>query len=155
MARGNTIIRKITWSIIGAFLCLGVLAAFAPQFACAEEAAIDCSIDYIYVESPNLELGETQRIAVGFSAVPDSSPRALIVADEEGSTYEIPVTMSADLDYLFSSNSLPQEQYEVLGLVFESGESVSLGEDVAATFGIGVYDRSSAPVVSSDSDELH
>ena len=149
MTKGNAIIRKITWSIMGAFLCFGALAAFAPQFARAEEAADGCSIDYIYVESPHLELGETQRIAVGFSSAPDSTPQALVVADGGGSVYEIPVTMNAGLDCLFSRSSLPEEQYEVTGLIFESGKIISFGEDAAA-FGIGRYECASTAAASDD-----
>ena len=150
--RTKSIKRKVAWSIIGTLFCLGVMAALSPRFAQAEGTNASPSIDYVYIDSSNLSLGEEQRVAIGFSSAPSLTPKALILSDEDGSTFEMPLASSVGSDYLFSISSLPEQQYLISGVLCESGEILSLGEEVTATFDVGDYSDSSAVAFDTDQD---
>ncbi|WP_343014012.1 N-acetylmuramoyl-L-alanine amidase, partial [Parolsenella catena] len=142
--------RKVAWSIIGTLICLGVMAALSPRFAQAEGTNASSSIDYVYIDSSNLSLGEEQRVAIGFSSAPESSPRSIVLTDGDGSNYEMSLTSNVGFDYLFSSDSLPAQQYTIAGILCESGETLSLGEEVDAVFSVGAHDDSSVTAFDID-----
>ena len=148
--RKKSIMRKVAWSIIGTLICLGVMAALSPRFAQAEGTNASPSIDYVYIDSSNLSLGEEQRVAIGFSSAPESSPRSLVLTDGDGSNYEMSLTSNVGFDYLFSSDSLPAQQYTIAGVLCESGETLSLGEEVDAVFNVGAHDDSSVTAFDID-----
>ena len=148
--RKKSIMRKVAWSIIGTLICLGVMAALSPRFAQAEGTNASSSIDYVYIDSSNLSLGEEQRVAIGFSSAPESSPRSIVLTDGDGSNYEMSLTSNVGFDYLFSSDSLPAQQYTIAGVLCESGETLSLGEEVDAVFSVGAHDDSSVTAFDID-----
>ncbi|MGO5240780.1 N-acetylmuramoyl-L-alanine amidase, partial [Parolsenella sp. LCP21S3_E11] len=142
--------RKVAWSIIGTLFCLGVMAALSPRSAQAEGTNASPSIDYVYIDSSNLSLGEEQKVAIGFSSVPESSPRSLVLTGGDGSNYEMSLTSNVGFDYLFSSDSLPAQQYAIAGVLCESGETLPLGEEVDAVFSVGAHDDSSVTAFDID-----
>lgn len=148
--RKKSIMRKVAWSIIGTLFCLGVMAALSPRLAQAEGTNASPSIDYVYIDSSNLSLGEEQRVAIGFSSTPESSPRSLVLTDGDGSNYEMSLTSNVGFDYLFSSDSLPAQQYTIAGVLCESGETLSLGAEVDAVFSVGAHDDSSVTAFDID-----
>ena len=148
--RKKSIMRKVAWSIIGTLFCLGVMAALSPRSAQAEGTNASPSIDYVYIDSSNLSLGEEQKVAIGFSSVPESSPRSLVLTGGDGSNYEMSLTSNVGFDYLFSSDSLPAQQYAIAGVLCESGETLPLGEEVDAVFSVGAHDDSSVTAFDID-----
>ena len=148
--RKKSIMRKVAWSIVGTLICLGVMAALSPRFAQAEGTNASPSIDYVYIDSSNLSLGEEQKVAIGFSSVPESSPRSLVLTGGDGFNYEMSLTSNVGFDYLFSSDSLPAQQYAIAGVLCESGETLPLGEEVDAVFSVGAHDDSSVTAFDID-----
>ena len=92
-----------------------------PVNAFADSSDIN-NLSFIYVERSHVDLGDTQRVALGFDGTPLDEPVALYCANTTSEALvRFDVTSSVDGTYLFSSSISCTGVYSLLKLEYASG----------------------------------
>ena len=109
-----------------------------PVNAFADSSDIN-NLSFIYVERSHVDLGDTQRVALGFDGTPLDEPVALYCANTTSEALvRFDVTSSVDGTYLFSSSISCTGVYSLLKLEYASGATSIFPEDISdQSFSVG------------------
>ena len=109
-----------------------------PVNAFADSSDIN-NLSFIYVERSHVDLGDTQRVALGFDGTPLDEPVALYCANTTSEALvRFDVTSSVDGTYLFSSSISCTGVYSLLKLEYASGATSIFPEVISdQSFSVG------------------
>ena len=111
-------------SLLSLFLVL-------PVNAFADSSDVD-NLSFIYVEKSHVDLGDTQRVALGFDETPLDEPVALYCANMASEALvRFDVTSSVDGTYLFSSGISSAGVYSLLKVEYASGVTRIFPDDIS------------------------
>ena len=111
-------------SLLSLFLVL-------PVNAFADSSDVD-NLSFIYVEKSHVDLGDTQRVALGFDETPLDEPVALYCANTASEALvRFDLTSSVDGTYLFSSGISSAGIYSMLKVEYASGVSRIFPDDIS------------------------
>ena len=111
-------------SLLSLFLVL-------PVNAFADSSDVD-NLSFIYVEKSHVDLGDTQRVALGFDETPLDEPVALYCANTASEALvRFDLTSSVDGTYLFSSGISSAGIYSMLKVEYASGVTRIFPDDIS------------------------
>ena len=111
-------------SLLSLFLAL-------PVNAFADSSDVD-NLSFIYVEKSHVDLGDTQRVALGFDETPLDEPVALYCANTASEALvRFDLTSSVDGTYLFSSGISSAGIYSMLKVEYASGVTRIFPDDIS------------------------
>ena len=111
-------------SLLSLFLVL-------PVNAFADSSDVD-NLSFIYVEKSHVDLGDTQRVALGFDETPLDEPVALYCVNTASEALvRFDLTSSVDGTYLFSSGISSAGIYSMLKVEYASGVTRIFPDDIS------------------------
>ena len=115
--------KSIQRYLLTAIFAMSLLSLFLghPVNAFADSSDVD-NLSFIYIEKSHVDLGDAQRVALGFDGTPSDEPVALYCANTASEALiRFDVTSSADNTYLFSSSVSAAGVYSLLKVEYASG----------------------------------
>ena len=125
--------KSIQHYLLTAIFVVSLLSLFIthPVNAFADSSDTN-TLSFVYVERSHVELGDTQRVALGFDGTPLDEPVALYCANTESEALvRFDVTTSVDGTYLFSSSISSTGVYSLLKVEYASGATSNFPEDIS------------------------
>ena len=102
-----------------------------PVNAFADSSDVD-NLSFIYIEKSHVDLGEAQRVALGFDGTLSDEPVALYCANTASEALiRFDVTSSADNTYLFSSSVSAAGVYSLLKVEYASGATRIFPDEIS------------------------
>ena len=99
--------------------------------AFADSSDVD-NLSFIYIEKSHVDLGDAQRVALGFDGTPSDEPVALYCANTASEALiRFDVTSSADNTYLFSSSVSAAGVYSLLKVEYASGATRFFPDEIS------------------------
>ena len=125
--------KSIQHYLLTAIFVVSLLSLFIthPVNAFADSSDTN-TLSFVYVERSHVDLGDTQRVALGFDGTPLDEPVALYCANTESEALvRFDVTTSVDGTYLFSSSISSTGVYSLLKVEYASGATSNFPEDIS------------------------
>ena len=125
--------KSIQHYLLTAIFVVSLLSLFIthPVSAFADSSDTN-TLSFVYVERSHVDLGDTQRVALGFDGTPLDEPVALYCANTESEALvRLDVTTSVDGTYLFSSSISSTGVYSLLKVEYASGATSIFPEDIS------------------------
>ena len=125
--------KSIKHYLLTAIFVVSLLSLFIthPVNAFADSSDTN-TLSFVYVERSHVDLGDTQRVALGFDGTPLDEPVALYCANTESEALvRFDVTTSVDGTYLFSSSISSTGVYSLLKVEYASGATSNFPEDIS------------------------
>ena len=125
--------KSIQHYLLTAIFVVSLLSLFIthPVNAFADSSDTN-TLSFVYVERSHVDLGDTQRVALGFDGTPLDEPVALYCANTESEALvRFDVTTSVDGTYLFSSSISSTGIYSLLKVEYASGATRIFPEDIS------------------------
>ena len=124
--------KSIQHYLLTAIFVLSLLSLFIthPVNAFADSSDTN-TLSFVYVERSHVDLGDTQRVALGFDGTPLDEPVALYCANTESEALvRFDVTTNVDGTYLFSSSISSTGVYSLLKVEYASGATSNFPEEI-------------------------
>ena len=142
--------------LLTAIFAMSLLSLFLghPVNAFADSSDVD-NLSFIYIEKSHVDLGDTQRVALGFDGTPSDEPVALYCANTASEALiRFDVTSSADNTYLFSSSVSAAGVYSLLKVEYASGATRIFPDEISdQMFGAGEVAAPYRLLSDGDSDD--
>ena len=125
--------KSIQRYLLTAIFAMSLLSLFLghPVNAFADSSDVD-NLSFIYIEKSHVDLGDAQRVALGFDGTPSDEPVALYCANTASEALiRFDVTSSADNTYLFSSSVSAAGVYSLLKVEYASGATRIFPDDIS------------------------
>ena len=125
--------KSIQRYLLTAIFAMSLLSLFLghPVNAFADSSDVD-SLSFIYIEKSHVDLGDAQRVALGFDGTPSDEPVALYCANTASEALiRFDVTSSADNTYLFSSSVSAAGVYSLLKVEYASGATRIFPDEIS------------------------
>ena len=125
--------KSIQRYLLTAIFAMSLLSLFLghPVNAFADSSDVD-NLSFIYIEKSHVDLGDTQRVALGFDGTPSDEPVALYCANTASEALiRFDVTSSADNTYLFSSSVSAAGVYSLLKVEYASGATRIFPDEIS------------------------
>ena len=125
--------KSIQHYLLTAIFVVSLLSLFIthPVNAFADSSDTN-TLSFVYVERSHVDLGDTQRVALGFDGTPLDEPVALYCANTESEALvRFDVTTSVDGTYLFSSSISSTGVYSLLKVEYASGATSIFPDDIS------------------------
>ena len=125
--------KSIQRYLLTAIFAMSLLSLFLghPVNAFADSSDVD-NLSFIYIEKGHVDLGDTQRVALGFDGTPSDEPVALYCANTASEALiRFDVTSSADNTYLFSSSVSAAGVYSLLKVEYASGATRIFPDEIS------------------------
>ena len=125
--------KSIQRYLLTAIFAMSLLSLFLghPVNAFADSSDVD-NLSFIYFEKSHVDLGDAQRVALGFDGTPSDEPVALYCANTASEALiRFDVTSSADNTYLFSSSVSAAGVYSLLKVEYASGATRIFPDDIS------------------------
>ena len=125
--------KSIQHYLLTAIFVVSLLSLFIthPVNAFADSSDTN-TLSFVYVERSHVDLGDTQRVALGFDGTPLDEPVALYCANTESEALvRFDVTTSVDGTYLFSSSISSTGVYSLLKVEYASGATSIFPNDIS------------------------
>lgn len=148
--------KSIQRYLLTAIFAMSLLSLFLghPVNAFADSSDVD-NLSFIYIEKSHVDLGDAQRVALGFDGTPSDEPVALYCANTASEALiRFDVTSSADNTYLFSSSVSAAGVYSLLKVEYASGATRIFPDDISdQMFSAGVVAAPYRLLSDGDSDD--
>ena len=125
--------KSIQRYLLTAIFAMSLLSLFLghPVNAFADSSDVD-NLSFIYIEKSHVDLGDAQRVALGFDGTPSDEPVALYCANTASEALiRFDVTSSADNTYLFSSSVSAAGVYSLLKVEYASGATRFFPDEIS------------------------
>ncbi len=125
--------KSIQRYLLTAIFAMSLLSLFLghPVNAFADSSDVD-NLSFIYIEKSHVDLGDAQRVALGFDGTPSDEPVALYCANTASEALiRFDVTSSADNTYLFSSSVSTAGVYSLLKVEYASGATRIFPDEIS------------------------
>ena len=125
--------KSIQRYLLTAIFAMSLLSLFLghPVNAFADSSDVD-NLSFIYIEKSHVDLGDAQRVALGFDGTPSDEPVALYCANTASEALiRFDVTSSADNTYLFSSSVSAAGVYSLLKVEYASGATRIFPDEIS------------------------
>ena len=125
--------KSIQRYLLTAIFAMSLLSLFLghPVNAFADSSDVD-NLSFIYIEKSHVDLGDTQRVALGFDGTPSDEPVALYCSNTASEALiRFDVTSSADNTYLFSSSVSAAGVYSLLKVEYASGATRIFSDEIS------------------------
>lgn len=125
--------KSIQRYLLTAIFAMSLFSLFLghPVNAFADSSDVD-NLSFIYIEKSHVDLGDAQRVALGFDGTPSDEPVALYCANTASEALiRFDVTSSADNTYLFSSSVSAAGVYSLLKVEYASGATRIFPDDIS------------------------
>ena len=125
--------KSIQRYLLTAIFAMSLLSLFLghPVNAFADSSDVD-NLSFIYIEKSHVDLGDAQRVALGFDRTLSDEPVALYCANTASEALiRFDVTSSADNTYLFSSSVSAAGVYSLLKVEYASGATRIFPDEIS------------------------
>ena len=125
--------KSIQRYLLTAIFAMSLLSLFLghPVNAFADSSDVD-NLSFIYIEKSHVDLGDAQRVALGFDGTPSDEPVALYCVNTASEALiRFDVTSSADNTYLFSSSVSAAGVYSLLKVEYASGATRIFPDEIS------------------------
>ena len=125
--------KSIQRYLLTAIFAMSLLSLFLghPVNAFADSSDVD-NLSFIYIEKSHVDLGDAQRVALGFDGTPSDEPVALYCANTASEALiRFDVTSSADNTYLFSSSVSAAGVYSLLKVEYAFGATRFFPDEIS------------------------
>ena len=125
--------KRIQCYLLTVIAAASILALFliCPVYAFADSPEVD-NLSFIYIEKDHVELGDMQRVALGFDGTVLDEPVALYCANADSEALvRFNVTSSVDGTYLFSSSISDAGVFSLYKVEYASGITRYFTDDIS------------------------
>ena len=125
--------KSIQRYLLTAIFAMSLLSLFLghPVNAFADSSDVD-NLSFIYIEKSHVDLGDAQRVALGFDGTSSDEPVALYCANTASEALiRFDVTSSADNTYLFSSSVSAAGVYSLFKVEYASGATRIFSDEIS------------------------